>query len=221
MKPRSGSASLAETSWFTWSKRVKWCSAWGEASRIAATGPFRSERTSATGTKLPRLRCMASPMRIRGGSHAQEMLCPPPHMFSQFYQAIYKIRQLGDLPSFPPNTVPPRRPAIGDGDGGKREREGHRSCVDSEVRSHSVILPFACPAMRMLPSSSSRSHASSGSAAPAGKSARIGSGKPVTMRAVSTLTWTIRRIAATSSRGLSNQPLGSLTMPLSLFCVIR
>ena len=53
------------------------------------------------------------------------------------------------------------------------------------------------------------------------RSSAIGSGKPVTMRAVSTLTWTIRRIAATSSRGSSNQPLGSLTMPLSLFCVIR
>ena len=26
---------------------------------------------------------------------------------------------------------------------GNREREGHRSCVDSEVRSHSFILPFA------------------------------------------------------------------------------
>ena len=39
MKPRSASASRAETSWFTWSERVKWCRAWGEASRIAFTGP--------------------------------------------------------------------------------------------------------------------------------------------------------------------------------------
>ena len=38
-----GSASLAETSWFTWSAWVKWWSAWGEASRIAWTGPPRSE----------------------------------------------------------------------------------------------------------------------------------------------------------------------------------
>ena len=29
MKPRSASASLAPTSWFTWSAWVKWCSAWG------------------------------------------------------------------------------------------------------------------------------------------------------------------------------------------------
>ena len=44
MKPRSGSASLAATSWFTWSKRVKWWKAWGEASRIAFTGrPYRRE----------------------------------------------------------------------------------------------------------------------------------------------------------------------------------
>ena len=42
MKPRSGVVSLAVTSWFTWSKRVKWCNAWGEALRIAVTGPFRS-----------------------------------------------------------------------------------------------------------------------------------------------------------------------------------
>ena len=44
---------------------------------------------------------------------------------------------------FPHHAVPPGRPDLGDGDGGKREREGHRSCVDSEVRSHSFILPFA------------------------------------------------------------------------------
>ena len=31
MKPRSGSASLAETSWFTWSKRVKWCNRLGRS----------------------------------------------------------------------------------------------------------------------------------------------------------------------------------------------
>ena len=54
MKPRSGSASLAETNWFTWSKRVKWCNAWGEASRIAWTGPSRSATTSPIGTNSPR-----------------------------------------------------------------------------------------------------------------------------------------------------------------------
>ena len=51
--------------------------------------------------------------------------------------------------------------------------------------------------------------------------AKIGSGKPSTMRVDSTLTWTMRRIIAISSRGSSNQALGSLTMPLPLFRVIR
>ena len=41
------------------------------------------------------------------------------------------------------------------------------------------------------------------------------------MRAVSTLTWTMRRMAGTMSSGCSNQPLGSLTMPLFLSCLIR
>ena len=59
MKPRAGSASLAPTCWSTWSKRVKWWRSWGEASRIAITGPSRPDTTSATGTKLPRLRCRA------------------------------------------------------------------------------------------------------------------------------------------------------------------
>ena len=45
---------------------------------------------------------------------------------------------------------------------------------------------------------------------------RNASGKPLTMQAVSRLTCTIRRIAAIRSFGSSNQPLGSLTMPLSL-----
>ena len=36
------------------------------------------------------------------------------------------------------------------------------------------------------------------------------SGSPLKMRVVSTLTWTIRRTAATRSRGSSNQPLGSI-----------
>ena len=36
------------------------------------------------------------------------------------------------------------------------------------------------------------------------------------IRAVSTLTCRIRRIAVTRSRGSSNQPLGSLTIPLFL-----
>ena len=49
----------------------------------------------------------------------------------------------------------------------------------------------------------------------------IGSGRPLMMRVDSTLTCTIRRIAAIKSRGSPNQPLGSLTMPLSLSCVIR
>ena len=65
---------LSETSWFTWSAWVKWCRAWGEASRIAFTGPPRPDTTSATGTKLPRLCSMAySPMCLRqdhiGGYH--------------------------------------------------------------------------------------------------------------------------------------------------------
>ena len=42
---------------------VKWCIAWGEASRIAATGPPRSEMASSMGTKPSRLRAMPySPM---------------------------------------------------------------------------------------------------------------------------------------------------------------
>ena len=45
---------LAETSWFTWSAWVKWWSAWGEVSRIAWTGPSRSETTSPIGTNSPR-----------------------------------------------------------------------------------------------------------------------------------------------------------------------
>ena len=43
------------TSWFTWSAWVKWCNAWGEASRIAFTGP---EIASPMGTKPSRLRCI-------------------------------------------------------------------------------------------------------------------------------------------------------------------
>ena len=39
---------------------VKWCNAWGEASRIAWTGPGRSAKASPMGTKPSRLRCMAS-----------------------------------------------------------------------------------------------------------------------------------------------------------------
>ena len=63
MKPRAGSASLAPTSWFTWSAWVKWCNAWGVASRIAFTGPPRSAKASPIGTNSPRLRCMVySPM---------------------------------------------------------------------------------------------------------------------------------------------------------------
>ena len=50
MKPRSGSASLAPTSWFTWSAWVKWWLAWGEVSRIAWTGPPRSAKASPIGT---------------------------------------------------------------------------------------------------------------------------------------------------------------------------
>ena len=59
MKPRSGSASLAETSWFTWSAWVKWCPAWGEVSWIAFTGPSRLPEASPTGTHPFRLRAMA------------------------------------------------------------------------------------------------------------------------------------------------------------------
>ena len=54
MKPRSGSASLAPTNWFTWSERVKWCRAWGVASRIAFTGPGRSAKASPMGTNPSR-----------------------------------------------------------------------------------------------------------------------------------------------------------------------
>ena len=42
---------------------VKWCNAWGEASRISFTGPPRSEKASPMGTKPSRLRAMPySPM---------------------------------------------------------------------------------------------------------------------------------------------------------------
>ena len=51
---------------------VKWWRAWGEASRIAFTGPPSSESESPIGTKLACLRCMVfhSPVVIpilRGG----------------------------------------------------------------------------------------------------------------------------------------------------------
>ena len=35
--------------WSTWSKRVKWCRAWGEASGIACTGPSMPPKTFADG----------------------------------------------------------------------------------------------------------------------------------------------------------------------------
>ena len=47
----------------------------------------------------------------------------------------------------------------------------------------------------------------------------IGSGKSFTIRTVSTLTCTIRRMAVIRSRGSSNQPLGSLTMLLLPSCL--
>ena len=80
-------------------------------------------------------------MRIRGGSHAQEQV---QHTFEQFFYQCAG-HQLDDPINewLFPQAVPPRRPALGEGDGGggKREREGHRSCwADSEVRSHSFIL---------------------------------------------------------------------------------
>jgi len=55
-----------------------------------------------------------------------------------------------------------------------------------------------------------------GSPETASPSSSNGSGKPSTMRAVSTDRCTIRLIALTRSRGSSNHPLGSLTMPLCL-----
>ena len=51
-KPRSGSASLASTSWFTWSAWVKWCNAWGETSRIAFTGPAQIGQGITDGNQL-------------------------------------------------------------------------------------------------------------------------------------------------------------------------
>ena len=80
-------------------------------------------------------------MGTRGSSHAQERRYPLAATFGQ----SNKSRKLDDpiKDGIFPQAVPPRRPALGEGDGGggKREREGHRSCwADSEVRSHNFIL---------------------------------------------------------------------------------
>ena len=82
-------------------------------------------------------------MRLRGSSLPLEQLRhKDPRPINQFFY------RLADHPLDDrinewlfPQAVPPRRPALGQGDGGggKREREGHRSCwADSEV--HSFIL---------------------------------------------------------------------------------
>ena len=109
------------------------------------TGLRRPETASPIGTNSPRLRCMASPMRIRGGSHALEQLRHKvTHPINQFSNQLAGYQPDGPI-SDCPQAIPPgrwrrrrRRPDMGNGDWWDRERPVRRGCVDSEARFHSL-----------------------------------------------------------------------------------
>ena len=174
----------------------------------AAARDGRLPVTHDTRTTFRRLRARATPAAARDVSAVVLWANGPPSRSSRAIDLGQRSRRLRRADSRGSSRARVEPGAIGHA-GGRGAQSCRLPMGGAETHAVTAVLATNRRALR-----------ASGQPLGAPFARPNGSGKPSTMRTVSTLTWTIRRIVAIRSRGSSNHPLGSLTMPLSLSWVI-